>query len=357
MRLLICLILLGCICYEPLRAQCPASISVFPYQEDFELGMGNWQSGGTSNDWAWGHPQKAFIQSAGSGNKCWVTGGLTGSFYNNGERSYVISPCFNFSTLQHPTLSCKVYWEGENTYDGTVLQYSTDNGLSWQNVGQDNEPASCQTQNWYNTTSIINLATLANPKCGWSGSAMATSGSCVGGGGSGGWVTAKHCLSALAGFPSVRFRFAFGAGTTCNNFDGFAFDDFRILEAPALNVDFSWLCINGNQTYQFTTIATPCPGNFVWNFGDPASGTSNGTWEHFTDAVIRNVSEKRSGVVFLLWGRFAQQKEILIDRSKHHILKAAHPSPFSAYQGFFGCRHFSKTNDILQAEGQTPMEW
>ena len=79
-------------------------------------------------------------------------------------------------------------------------------------------------------------------------------------------------------------------------------------------------------------------------------------WELFTDAVIKTLSEHKSGLVFLLWGRFAQAKEILIDRSKHHILKAAHPSPFSATK-FFGCKHFSETNSILTSEGFKPIDW
>lgn len=80
-------------------------------------------------------------------------------------------------------------------------------------------------------------------------------------------------------------------------------------------------------------------------------------WEIFTDTVIRKISEEKEGVVFLLWGRFAQAKAELIDTSKHHILKAAHPSPFSADSGFFGCHHFSKTNDILQKEGKELIDW
>ncbi len=80
-------------------------------------------------------------------------------------------------------------------------------------------------------------------------------------------------------------------------------------------------------------------------------------WEQFTDKVIQTLSEQKSDLVFLLWGSFAQAKSALIDTSKHHILKAAHPSPLSSYKGFFGCRHFSKTNEILQGLGKTPIEW
>ena len=80
-------------------------------------------------------------------------------------------------------------------------------------------------------------------------------------------------------------------------------------------------------------------------------------WEVFTDEVIRTISELRAGIVFLLWGRFAQEKSELIDTSKNYILKAAHPSPFSAHKGFFGCRHFSKTNEILRANGMGEIDW
>lgn len=79
-------------------------------------------------------------------------------------------------------------------------------------------------------------------------------------------------------------------------------------------------------------------------------------WEEFTNAVIQKISEKREGVVFILWGRYAQEKAALIDASKHHILTSAHPSPFSATK-FLGCKHFSKTNEILQKQGLKPIDW
>lgn len=80
-------------------------------------------------------------------------------------------------------------------------------------------------------------------------------------------------------------------------------------------------------------------------------------WETFTDQVIRSISDRKEHVVFLLWGRFAQEKASLIDPDKHYILKAAHPSPFSAHSGFFGCKHFSKTNEILEQFGEQPIDW
>lgn len=80
-------------------------------------------------------------------------------------------------------------------------------------------------------------------------------------------------------------------------------------------------------------------------------------WSNFTNAVIKKISEEKSGVIFLLWGKFAQEKETLIDASKHYILKAAHPSPLSAHNGWFGCKHFSKTNELLIKQGKNPIDW
>ena len=89
--------------------------------------------------------------------------------------------------------------------------------------------------------------------------------------------------------------------------------------------------------------------------GEPTSHSKIG-WMEFTDAVISTVSARCSGVVFLLWGGFARSKKELIDISRHSVLEAAHPSPLAG-GAFFGCRHFSKTNDILIREGKTPIDW
>ncbi len=90
---------------------------------------------------------------------------------------------------------------------------------------------------------------------------------------------------------------------------------------------------------------------------EPGSHQGHG-WERFTDAAIARLSEKRSGLVFLLWGSFAQQKEPLIAKDRGHlVLKAPHPSPFSAHKGFLGCRHFSRTNAFLRARGEGPIDW
>ncbi len=80
-------------------------------------------------------------------------------------------------------------------------------------------------------------------------------------------------------------------------------------------------------------------------------------WAEFTNSVIEKLSAQREHLVFLLWGKFAQEKQVLIDETKHLVLKAAHPSPYSANTGFFGCRHFSKTNEYLAANGIDPINW
>lgn len=90
--------------------------------------------------------------------------------------------------------------------------------------------------------------------------------------------------------------------------------------------------------------------------GTPGSHQKKG-WETFTDTVIKKISDEKEGVVFILWGAFAQAKSELIDGNKHHIIKSPHPSPFSADRGFFGSKPFSKANEILEKEGKTPIEW
>lgn len=80
-------------------------------------------------------------------------------------------------------------------------------------------------------------------------------------------------------------------------------------------------------------------------------------WETFTDRVIAVINETRENVVFLLWGSHAQKKGSIIDTQRHHVLKAPHPSPLSAHRGFFGCQHFSRTNEILTQQGDAPIDW
>lgn len=88
----------------------------------------------------------------------------------------------------------------------------------------------------------------------------------------------------------------------------------------------------------------------------PGSHQSKG-WEEFTDAVIKKLSNERSGLVFMLWGNYAKKKGSVIDRNKHLVLEAQHPSPFSAYNGFFGCKHFGKANEYLIEKGLGAVDW
>ncbi|MBK7084289.1 MAG: uracil-DNA glycosylase [Flavobacteriales bacterium] len=90
---------------------------------------------------------------------------------------------------------------------------------------------------------------------------------------------------------------------------------------------------------------------------DQAASHQGQGWEQFTDAAIRALAEERSGIVFLLWGRYAQQKEASIPMDRHYVLKAPHPSPLSAHRGFIGCGHFSMANELLAAQGLAPIDW
>ena len=88
-----------------------------------------------------------------------------------------------------------------------------------------------------------------------------------------------------------------------------------------------------------------------------AASHRNRGWEQFTDVVLQRLSEVKKGLVFMLWGSYAQSKESLIDLKKHYVLSAPHPSPLSAHKGFFGCRHFSKTNQYLSEMGYSAIDW
>lgn len=245
-------------------AQC---ILTFPAIEDFENNNGSWVPGGTNADWSWGAPVKSAISSAGSGQKCWISGGLAGAAYAGSQKSFVESPCYNLSSLQKPYLSFLIYWDTERQYDGGNLQYSINNGLSWLNLGTTGQPVDCIQKNWFNTPSITNLSGLASPTQGWSGTLQPTSGNCTGGGGSGDWVEAGICIGFLAGQPNVKFRFTFSSGSTCNAYDGIAFDRFTIAEAPIPQPIATFSCQGGNKV-EFTGSSTLCPQQWNWNFGD-----------------------------------------------------------------------------------------
>jgi gliding motility-associated-like protein len=254
---------------ETAYGQCTTTISTFPYRESFESDDGGWTPGGTNNDWTWGSPAKTNITVAGTGTRCWMTGGLTGNSYKDGQKSWLRSPCFDLSSLPNPVIYFKIFWDTERNFDGAGFQYSTDNGATWHNLGTAGASTNCLVANWYNDGGIVYLG---DP--GWSGNTQSSSGNCVGGFGSWGWLVAQHDLSSLAGEPNVMFRFTFGSGTQCNAFNGVAIDDINIKQAAPGLANFVFSC-GTNRTVSFLDSSSLCAATFSWNFGDPASGANN----------------------------------------------------------------------------------
>ena len=276
------------------KAQCGATISTFPYTEDFEAAPA-WTTGGVNSDFVWGAPTHPIINSAGGGTNCWNVGGLTGSFYNYSEQSWIQSPCFDFTTLNYPWISFKIFWEDEWKYDGLVLQSSIDGGITWTNVGAFGDPVDCLNDNWYDYGNITWLNSLpAGTRNGWTGRTGPTAGPCQGGNGSLTWVTAKHCMSSLAGQPSVCFRFLFGSGTTCNGFDGISVDDILIDNAPPNVANFTFACAGAN-TINFTNTSLMCPTGYFWSFGDGATSTLASPSHTYAAPGTYNVSLTSSG--------------------------------------------------------------
>jgi gliding motility-associated-like protein len=263
------LICVGILLTKKIEAQC---ITTFPYTENFEANPA-WTSGGTNSDWTWGTPSHPTISGAGEGIRSWCVGDLTGSSYNDLQLSFLESPCFDFTNLDYTWISFKLFWETEFRWDGLTFQYSLDNGSNWDNLGSVNDADDCVTDNWFNHNDITWI-TSANPKHGWSGRVGNTSDSCTGGNGSGDWVTAKHCMSELAGESSVKFRFLFGSGNSCNNFDGIAIDDILIENTSPYNSNFTYTCLNSSNV-SFLNQSVNCSQTFLWEFGDPASGAQN----------------------------------------------------------------------------------
>lgn len=139
--------------------------------------------------------------------------------------------------------------------------------------------------------------------------------------------------------------------------DGVPFPPSLVNIFKELNTDIGMpIPKNGNLTKWAEQGVFLLNASLTVRAGEPMSHSKIG-WAEFTDTVIKIISTNKKGVVFILWGRFAQEKQVLIDETKHHVLKAAHPSPLSANSGFFGCRHFSKANQYLVKEGIDPIDW
>lgn len=185
-------------------------VTDFPYAQDFENGPEGWlpESADTINSWELGTPRGLIINSAASGVNAYITGLATS--YNNSENSYVVGPCFDFTSLQRPIIKLNVWSVTDKDFDGAVLQSSIDNGKTWRIVGSLNSGV-----NWYNSFSVAGRP--GGSSQGWSGETHKF------------WVEARHGLDDLKGATNVRFRIAFGSDANYTD-EGFAFDDIYIGE-------------------------------------------------------------------------------------------------------------------------------
>jgi hypothetical protein len=248
--------LLAVICL--LSWQSNSQITTYPYVEDFELGAGGWTV--TGGLWALGTPAATVINSASSGVNSWATN-LTGTYAANSDAA-VTSPVFDFTAVPNPFLQASVWWNSEFSWDGAVLQSSTDGGATWQNVGAFGDPG-----NWF-TDNTIN----GNPggqSEGWTGRNSS-------GNGSGGWVNASHDLTGLGGLASVTLRVSFGSDGSVQD-DGFAFDDVNIVNLtcpqPTALTATSILDVSADLVY--TEAGTATTWNLEWGPAGftPGSGT------------------------------------------------------------------------------------
>ncbi|MCF8294555.1 MAG: choice-of-anchor J domain-containing protein [Bacteroidales bacterium] len=207
-------------------------ISTFPYIESFES-THYWSVGGNNPDWGLVQPSGTIINSASDGVKAWVTN-PTG-FVNSFKKEWLVSPIFNFSTLQNPELQLDFICSTANFEDGACVQYSLDGGSTWSTLGIFGDP-----NNWYTASFVTGLSQLTSSQ-GWSGTLYQT------------WTTATHSLSLLAGQSSVRFRIYFGSDLQFDNYEGFAFDNFIIKELQSYDPGISSIeypngtCILGSQ--------------------------------------------------------------------------------------------------------------
>jgi PKD repeat protein len=190
------------------------SVASYPYEAGFESSTQGWVADGLHSSWQQGKPSGIAIKQAATGEHVWMTN-LSGAYHDN-EKSYVYSPCFDFTSLKRPMISMNIWSHSQKGFDGAVLQASIDGGASWQNVGGINEGIE-----WYNQSAIIgNPGQQVIGQVGWSGVDTL-------------WRNAKYILDEFKGKSSVRFRMAFGSNNDNPpdvQLDGFAFDDVYIGE-------------------------------------------------------------------------------------------------------------------------------
>jgi MAM domain, meprin/A5/mu/CARDB len=226
------------------------------YLEDFELGQGGWTIGGTTTTWAFGTPAGAVIVGAASGVNAFGTGNLTGQYLNN-EDGFVRSPCFDMTGMADPYISLDVWWNAEFSWDGMNVQYTTDGGNTWTNVGAFGDP-----NNWYTDNTINGMP--GGSMEGWSGRDSTANGS-------GGWVTAFRQVPFLANVGAVEFRVTFGSDASVPD-NGTAFDNFQIFEPsnpfPGSGEDLTMSVAVNGVSAELTTLD-------VINIGDTVDVTTN----------------------------------------------------------------------------------
>jgi len=216
-----------------------AYVNTLPYSEDFETGNGGWTAGGTNSSWELGTPAATVINSsAGGGVNSWVTN-LTGN-HNLQEYSYVLGPCFDFSSYQNVSMKIDVWYQTSPAFDGARIEASINGGNSWFVIGGNNEPT-----NWYN-------AMMTDTS--WTGS-------------SNGWLTAQHPLNFLGGQNNVRLKVVYKTGMmSFQTAEGFGFDNILIYECNNMpTADFT-LVQNGN-TVTVTNTSLDATG-YLWDFGE-----------------------------------------------------------------------------------------
>ncbi len=184
-----------------------------PYFQNFEIGADFWRKTGIAASWAYGAPAASVIHTAGSGTKAWVTN-LTGS-YNNNEDSHLMGPCFDFTGIDFPVFECKIFTHLEKDMDGVNLEYSLDNGDTWERVGNKGD-GDAWNWNWYNS----DIITVLDGNHGWTDEIA-------------GWRTARILLDPLVfrDQPSVKFRFHL-ASNESDLYEGIGIDDIYIYDAP-----------------------------------------------------------------------------------------------------------------------------
>lgn len=278
---------------QHIHGQC---VTTYPYIDDFEQGAGNWTTGSLiaspSHSWAWGDPvNKAVLNTAHSGTKCFMTGGLSGA-YNANEESYLQSPCFDFTNLNNPYFSFYIRTNVPDTTAGVNVWYSTDNGLTWNILGSENDPG------WYNSTDIFAKPGYANaffpnvpgfssnPSRGRLGYPTTL------------WSLMGIPLTSLGGQSRVIFRIYFAGNYNQAGpqfFDGTSIDDIVVSEYPNLSLaltDTLKVCpgmnvqleapYHPNFTYLWSTGATTrlidanVAGNYTCWVSGPGGYTDSG---------------------------------------------------------------------------------